>query len=141
MKFTEAQLEAAIIELLGEQGFPYVPGGELTRCNTEVLINDDLRQFLSDKYQVDNITTGEIDSIIKQIESLPASDLYDSNKTLLTEQERKKIKPMERVKMVMTRCKDDPKELWDLLGTKEYHKELDRQFKNEKSNFKIAVCG
>jgi len=57
----------------------------------------------------------------------------------LTEEERKKIKPMERVKMVMTRGKDDPKELWDLLGSKDYRKELDRQFKNEKSNFKIAI--
>lgn len=57
----------------------------------------------------------------------------------LTEQERQKIKPMERVKMVMTRGKDDPKELWNLLGTKEYRKELDRQFKNGKSNFKIAI--
>lgn len=57
----------------------------------------------------------------------------------LTENERKEIKPMERVKMVMTRGKDDPKELWDMIGTKEYRKELDRQFKNEKSNFKIAI--
>ncbi len=57
----------------------------------------------------------------------------------LTEQEKKNIKPMERVKMIMTRGKDDPKELYDLIGTKEYRKELDRQFKNEKSNFKIAI--
>lgn len=49
------------------------------------------------------------------------------------------IKPMERIKMVMTRSKDDPKELWDLLGNKDYRKELDRQFKNGKSNFKIAI--
>jgi type I restriction enzyme R subunit len=81
MKFTEAQLEAAIIELLGEQGFPYVPGSDIERDNTEVLIKADLRQFLYEKYAEDNITTGEIDSIIKQIESLPSSDLYDSNKT------------------------------------------------------------
>jgi type I restriction enzyme R subunit len=81
MKFTEAQLEAAIIELLGEQGFPYVPGSDIERDNTEVLIKADLRQFLSEKYAEDNITTGEIDSIIKQIEFLPSSDLYDSNKT------------------------------------------------------------
>ena len=46
---------------------------------------------------------------------------------------------MERIKMIMTRGKDDPKELYDLFGTKEYRKELDRQFKNEKSNFKIAI--
>lgn len=57
----------------------------------------------------------------------------------LTDKERKEIKPMERVKMIMTRHQDDEKELYDLLGTKEYRKELDRQFKNEKSNFKIAI--
>ncbi|NIJ44453.1 type I restriction enzyme R subunit [Wenyingzhuangia heitensis] len=58
---------------------------------------------------------------------------------VLTANEKEKIKSMERVKMVMTRGKDDVKELWDLLGTKEHRKELDRQFKNEKSNFKIAI--
>ena len=57
----------------------------------------------------------------------------------LTEQEQKDIKPMERVKMIMTRGKDDPKELYNMLGTQEYRKELDRQFKNAKSNFKIAI--
>jgi len=57
----------------------------------------------------------------------------------LTETERKKIKPMERIKMIMTRGKDDEKELYDLLGGKDYRKELDRQFKNLKSNFKIAI--
>lgn len=57
----------------------------------------------------------------------------------LTEKEIKEIKPMERIKMIMTRGKDDPKEMYDLLGTKDDRKELDRQFKNEKSNFKIAI--
>lgn len=57
----------------------------------------------------------------------------------LTERERKEIKPMERIKMIMTRGKDDPKELYDILGNKDYRKELDRQFKNGKSNFKIAI--
>lgn len=58
---------------------------------------------------------------------------------VLTDKDKKEIKPMERIKMIMTRGKDDPKEMYDLLGTKEYRKELDRQFKNEKSNFKIAI--
>ncbi|EMQ95189.1 Type I restriction-modification system, restriction subunit R [Xanthomarina gelatinilytica] len=57
----------------------------------------------------------------------------------LTDKEKKEIKPMERIKMIMTRGKDDPKELYYMLGTKEYRKELDRQFKNAKSNFKIAI--
>jgi type I restriction enzyme R subunit len=57
----------------------------------------------------------------------------------LTDKEKKEIKPMELIKMIMTRGKDDPKELYDMLGNKEYRKELDRQFKNAKSNFKIAI--
>ena len=58
---------------------------------------------------------------------------------ILTDKERKEIKPMERMKMVMTRGKDDPEDMYYLLGTKEDRKEMDRQFKNEKSNFKIAI--
>ncbi|WP_375584232.1 type I restriction endonuclease subunit R [Cyclobacterium xiamenense] len=57
----------------------------------------------------------------------------------LTEKEKREIKPMERIKMVMTRGKDDLEAMYNLLGTKEYRKELDRQFKNAKSNFKIAI--
>jgi type I restriction enzyme R subunit len=57
----------------------------------------------------------------------------------LTEKEKKEIKPMERIKMIMTRGKDDEADLYEALGTKEYRKELDRQFKNAKSNFKIAI--
>jgi len=41
--------------------------------------------------------------------------------------------------MVMTRGRDDPEEMYNLLGTKDDRKELDRQFKKEKSNFKIAI--
>lgn len=58
---------------------------------------------------------------------------------VLSEKERKEIKPIAKMNMVMTRSKDDPKELWDLLGNDEYKRELDRQFKKVKSNFKIAI--
>ncbi|MDO6488426.1 HsdR family type I site-specific deoxyribonuclease [Colwellia sp. 6_MG-2023] len=81
MKFTEAKLEQAIIELLGEQGYPHLNGGELSRNNSEVLIKDDIRAFLAKRYQSASITEGEITSIIHKLETLPASDLYDSNKT------------------------------------------------------------
>lgn len=57
----------------------------------------------------------------------------------LTEKEEKELKPIEKVRLVMTRNKDDEKELYEMLGTKEGRKELDRQFKNVKSNFKIAI--
>lgn len=58
---------------------------------------------------------------------------------ILSDKDRRELKPIELLKMIMTRDKDDEKALYDLLGTKEYRKELDRQFKNEKSNFKIAI--
>lgn len=57
----------------------------------------------------------------------------------LSEQDKKDLKPIEKIKMVMTRNKDDEQELFDMLGTKEDRKEFDRQFKNPKSNFKIAI--
>jgi type I restriction enzyme R subunit len=57
----------------------------------------------------------------------------------ISEEERKKIKPMERIKMIMTRGKDDDETLYNLLGTSDYRKTLDAEFKNEKSNFKIAI--
>jgi type I restriction enzyme R subunit len=58
---------------------------------------------------------------------------------VLTDKDKRELKPIERIKMIMTRGKDDPQEMWDLLGTSDHRKELDRQFKNEKSNFKIAI--
>ena len=57
----------------------------------------------------------------------------------LSEKEQQDIKPMERIKMIMTRGKDDPKELYEMLGTKEYREMLSRQFKKAESNFKIAI--
>lgn len=57
----------------------------------------------------------------------------------ISEKDKKELKPIEMLKMVMTRNKDDDKELFEMLGTKDDRKELDRQFKNRKSNFKIAI--
>ncbi|MDE6034821.1 MAG: type I restriction endonuclease subunit R [Ruminococcus sp.] len=57
----------------------------------------------------------------------------------LTEREKKELKPVEMIKLVMTRNKDDEPELFGMLGTKDNRKELDRQFKNIHSNFRIAI--
>ncbi|TMO65401.1 type I restriction endonuclease [Pseudoalteromonas aurantia] len=86
MQFTEAQLEAAIIELLGDQGYLYTSGSDFsmadgTREPEQVLIKEDLRAYLANRYAADDITSGEIDSIILQLETLPVGDLYESNKT------------------------------------------------------------
>lgn len=50
-----------------------------------------------------------------------------------------KSKPTERIRLVMTRNKDDDKELYDLLGSDEERKGLDEEFKNPDSNFKVVI--
>jgi len=83
MKFTEEKLEKAFTELLGQEGFPHHLGITITRRSDEVLIEEDLQNFLSAQYGSQGITATEIKSIILQLKSLPASDLYGSNKTFL----------------------------------------------------------
>lgn len=62
-----------------------------------------------------------------------AYDLYKQIIALRPEWEK------ERVKMVMTRSKDDEQKLYDLLGSDEDRKKLDVPFKDPESNFKIAI--
>ena len=83
MKFTEEKLERAFIELLGQEGFPHHLGITITRKPEDVLIEEDLQNFLLTQYAGQGITVNEIKSIILQLKSLSASDLYESNKTFL----------------------------------------------------------
>lgn len=57
---------------------------------------------------------------------------------VLTEADKRDLKPMEKIKLVMTYNKDDEPALFDMLK-KDDKEELARQFKNDKSNFKIAI--
>ena len=61
------------------------------------------------------------------------------NELVLTADEKNKLNDIAFVNMVMTRDKDDEKELYNLLGDKDYRKFLDSEFKSEKSNFHISI--
>jgi type I restriction enzyme R subunit len=61
---------------------------------------------------------------------------------ILTEKDKRELKPMAYLQMVMTRTKDDKTkrpEMYKALGDKAYRTELDRQFKKKNSNFKLAI--
>lgn len=58
---------------------------------------------------------------------------------VLSEQDKKDVKPMPKIKLVMTSNKDDEKDLYNMLGTDKDRKNFALQFKEEKSNFKIAM--
>jgi len=82
-KFTEEKLELAFIELLEEQGINYQYGKDIKRDESEVLLKDDLKKYLATRYKSDNITDSEITQIVRKLETYPASDLYDTNKSIM----------------------------------------------------------
>lgn len=57
----------------------------------------------------------------------------------LTEEELKKLKPLPFIGIVATRGANDPKEMYDTLGDKKHNRMMAAQFKNENSNFRIAI--
>ena len=83
MIFNEEKLEQAIIELFKASGYLNRSGKQIHKEVQEVLLCDDLKQFLLNRYSGDDINMSEIDSIIRNLKSMPASDLYGSNKTIL----------------------------------------------------------
>ena len=57
----------------------------------------------------------------------------------LSKKEQEELFEIPKLNLVMTEDANDEPELHELLGNKAYRKKLDKQFKNEKSNFKIAI--
>ena len=79
-QFTEAQLEAAIIEIFQQQGYIYVHGEKIHRQYEEILLEDDLRSFLQEKYAHEGLSETETQKIINQLALVPASPLYEGNR-------------------------------------------------------------
>lgn len=79
--FNEHALEMSIMKLFEEQGYTYVSGNSISRPLGEVIIEDDLRQYLKEKYKKDEITDSEIDSIILFMRAVSGT-LYETNKVV-----------------------------------------------------------
>ena len=54
--FNEHSLEMAIMELFEQQGYSHVNGETIHKEQTEVLLRDDLRMYLMDRYARESIT-------------------------------------------------------------------------------------
>lgn len=61
------------------------------------------------------------------------------DESLITKDELDELMDIPFINLVATQGQDDPKPLYNLCGTKEYRQKLDRLFKNNKSNFKLAI--
>ena len=79
-KFTEAELEQAIIELFTVQGYIYVHGENIHRQYEDILLLDDLRSFLTVRYEAENFSDVEIQKIINKLNLINATPLYIGNR-------------------------------------------------------------
>ena len=79
-QFTEAELESAIIELFKAQGYEYVYGDEIARKYEDILLEDDLRAYLSERYAEEELTESEVQKIINNIALTSSNPLYAGNK-------------------------------------------------------------
>lgn len=84
-KFTESELENAIIELFKNEGYSYQNGDLMHRTYDEILLTGELRSFLASRYAKDGITDAELDTCISRLENISDTPLYDGNReTFLT---------------------------------------------------------
>ena len=75
-KFTEAELEEAIIDLFRQENYAYVNGESIHRQYEEILLTDDLRAYLSDRYQSAGLSDAEMKKIINKLSLINSTPLY-----------------------------------------------------------------
>lgn len=81
MTFNEHALEMSIMELFEDERYEHLIGSDIHREKTEVLLVDDIKNYLYDKYADDGITPSEVESIILMLRSA-SGNVYEVNKTV-----------------------------------------------------------
>lgn len=79
--FNEHALEMSIMQLFKDEGYTYISGDEIHRERTEVLLADDLKQYLYNRYAKDGITPSEVASIILSLRNISGT-IYEANKAV-----------------------------------------------------------
>ncbi len=77
--FNEHALEMAIMELFEQQGYSYVNGETIHKELSEVLLKDDLRMYLMDRYADESITPLEVERIMAKLTADNGIPLYQQN--------------------------------------------------------------
>lgn len=80
MTFSEATLEAAIMELFEQQGYTHKLGEQLHKNLAEVLLTEDIEAWLHSRYP--DLTDGEVARVIFTIKALLSPDLYEENRRI-----------------------------------------------------------
>jgi len=77
--FNEHTLEIAIMELFEQQGYSHVNGETIHKEKTEVLLRDDLRMYLMDRYADEGITSLEVERVMAKLTADNGATLYQQN--------------------------------------------------------------
>ena len=80
--FNEHALEMSIMELFQDEDYSYINGESISRDLSDVLLADDLRKYLSERYATEGITASEIDGIILNLRSISGT-IYEANKAVI----------------------------------------------------------
>lgn len=75
-KFAEEELEKAIISLFEEEGYEYLPGNSIHRKFEDILLEDDLKTFLKNRYADENLTDLELKTILNRLSNISSSPIY-----------------------------------------------------------------
>ena len=77
--FNEHALEMAIMELFEQQGYSYVNGETIHKELSDVVLRDDLRMYLMDRYAEACITPLEVERVIARLTADNGAPLYQQN--------------------------------------------------------------
>lgn len=77
--FNEHSLELSIMELFQQKGYIYTNGEEIHKEAGEVLLRDDMRKYLRNRYQEADITPMEVESVLARLSANTGLSLYDNN--------------------------------------------------------------
>ena len=77
--FNEHSLEMAIVELFEQQGYSHQSGDTIHKELHDVLLRDDLRMCLMDRYADVGITPLEVDRVMARLTADNGAPLYEQN--------------------------------------------------------------
>ena len=77
--FNEHTLELSIMELFQQEGYLYTCGEEIQKEAGEVLLRDDMRRYLRNRYREAGITPLEVESVLARLAANTGLSLYDNN--------------------------------------------------------------
>ena len=77
--FNEHTLELSIMELFQQEGYLYTNGEEIHKEAGEVLLRDDMRRYLRNRYREAGITPLEVESVLARLAANTGLSLYDNN--------------------------------------------------------------